>query len=328
MSKNETSTPLSDDKKDTFSSSKTKDNLSFIDELDSLDEKPLVTKDEADVKKENELIFGKFKTIEEAHKSYKEAEKAITKSAELEKQLKLYQEEAKLYEQDKVARDNGFKSRWEMALREDVWHYEVDDYAMAASRFLPAQQRLEIKTLIDRCHRFGVNDDLARLRRYFTPEVVAMVSQDTAMFKNSRMQEYEEMSRQDKNVRNSRKLGDFRRLNINWIDSDIKKELFEQALDVSDGNVDLLSLKEIVEKIEEDAISKYLKKKNVQQETASLQNSLIEPNSSETPKSKKKTWLTKAEYYKLSPKEEAEKYDLIVEQVMLEKKGLLPRMLT
>ena len=35
-----------------------------------------------------------------------------------------------------------------MALREDVWHYEVDDYAMAASRFLPAQQRLEIKTLI------------------------------------------------------------------------------------------------------------------------------------------------------------------------------------
>ncbi len=328
MSKNETSTPLSDDKKDTFSSSKTIDNSSFIGEPNSLDEKPLVTKDEADVKKENELIFGKFKTIEDAHKSYKEAEKAITRSAELEKQLKLYQEEAKLYEQDKIARDNGFNSRLEMALKEDAWHYEVDNYAIAASHFLPSQQRLEIKTLIDRCHRLGVKDDLARLRRYFTPEIVAMVSQDTAMFKNSRMQEYEEMLKQDKNVRNSRKLGDFKRLNTNWIDSDVKKELFEQALDVSDGNVDLLSLKKIVEKIEEDAISRYLKKKNVQQETTYLQNSLVEPNSSETPKSKKKKWLTKAEYYKLSPKEETEKYDLIVEQVMLEKKGLLPRMLT
>ena len=43
---------------------------------------------------------------------------------------------------------------------------------------------------------------------------------------------------------------------------------------------------------------------------------------------KTKKWLTKKEYYALSPEEEAEKYDLIVEQVLLEKQGKLPRMLT
>ena len=73
---------------------------------------------------------------------------------------------------------------------------------------------------------------------------------------------------------------------------------------------------------------KYLKNNNATQENILVQNSLIEPSGLNIPKSKRKKWLTKEEFYTLTPKEEAEKYDLIVEQVKLEKQGLLPRMLT
>ena len=71
-----------------------------------------------------------------------------------------------------------------------------------------------------------------------------------------------------------------------------------------------------------------MKTNNAIHENNLVQNSLIEPSDYGVPKSKRKKWLTKEEYYKLSPKEEAEKYDLIVEQVKLEKQGKLPRMLT
>ena len=169
---------------------------------------------------------------------------------------------------------------------------------------------------------------MAMLRRFFTPEIVAKVSQDTVIFKNSRAEEYQKMSINDKNLRYNRKLDEFRQVNTKWFDSSVKKDLVAQALEISDGNVDLLGLKDLVERIEQDAINRYRKDKSTQQENIQMQNSLIEPNGNNMPKTKKKKWLTKDEYYKLTPKEEAEKYDLIVEQVHLEKQGILPRMLT
>ena len=60
---------------------------------------------EADVKTDgNSLIFGKFKSMDEAEKGYKEAERAITRAANLEKEMKAYQQLFGQYEQDAVAR--------------------------------------------------------------------------------------------------------------------------------------------------------------------------------------------------------------------------------
>ncbi|MBE6451109.1 MAG: hypothetical protein E7016_04005 [Alphaproteobacteria bacterium] len=327
MNENQNSTPLSEDINDTLSSNNVDDTLS-TDEPDTFDDKPEVSTDEAENTTTEDLIFGKFKTLEEAHKGYKEAQKAITKSAELEKQIKLYQEEAKNYEQDKIAREKGFSSYYAMALDDDVWHHEVNNYALAARHMLSPQECLKVNALVEQCHKTRSDIDLAMLRRYFNPEVVALVSQDTAIFKNNRLSEYQKMSINDKNLRYNRKLDEFRQVNTNWLDSSVKKDLVAQALEISDGNVDLIGLKSLVEQIEQDAISKYRKDKNTQQENSQMQNSLVEPSGNNMPKTKKKKWLTKDEYYKLSPKEEAEKYDLIVEQVKLEKAGRLPRMLT
>ena len=321
------STPLSDKNYDTSLLQDSEDTLSK-NKPENICNEPQVFEDKAEVKENNELIFGKFKTMEEAHKGYKEAQKAITKSAELEKQIKLYQEEAKFYEQDKLARNNGFSSHYEMALSEDVWKHEIDDYAMVATRVFSPQECLEVNKLIEKCYQSKSLDDIALLRRCFNPEIVASVSQDTAIYRNNRKSEYEQMSINDRTLRYNRKLNEFRQTNSNWIDSEVKKDLVTQALEISDGNVDLHGLKKLIERIEENAIDKYQKNKKVQQENIQMQNSLIEPVGDNLPKVKKKKWLTKEEYYKLSQKEEAEKYDLIVEQVKLEKQGLLPRILT
>ena len=327
MNNKEISTPLSDVDADTLLSINVSNDLSS-DKADINDNKPLLHDDKAEIHESDTLIFGKFKTLEDAYKGYKEAEKAITKSAELEKRIKLYQEEVKLYEQDKLAREQGFSNRFEMALNEDVWHHEIDNYAIAAIHTMLPQQQVEIGKLIEKCHNQGSVEDIVKLRKYFSPEIVALVSQDTAMFKNSRKNEYDEMLLQDKHIRYNRKLNEFKNSNDNWIDSDVKTDLINQALELTNGCVDLLSLKEFIEKIEHDAIEKYLKNNNATQENILVQNSLIEPSGLNIPKSKRKKWLTKEEFYTLTPKEEAEKYDLIVEQVKLEKQGLLPRMLT
>lgn len=325
MNKNKISTPFSDVDTDTLLSLS---DDSVTDTHNIEDNKPLSNEEKAEIDENNTLIFGKFKTLDEAYKGYKEAEKAITKSAELEKQVKQYQEEVKLFEQDKLAYENGFSNRFDMALNNDVWHHELDNYALAALHFLEPQQQLYIVDLIEKCRNFGTNEDVAQIRQLFSPEIVALVSQDTALFKNNRKSDYEEMLSRDKNLRYSRKFNEFKSMHDAWFDADLKTDLINQALEVSNGNVDLEILKDFVEKIEQHAIDKYLKTNNANKENDLVQNSLVEPGDYNVPKFKKKKWLTKEEYYKLSPKEEAEKYDLIVEQVKLEKQGLLPRMLT
>ena len=326
MNKNKISTPFSDVDTDTLSSLSNDTLLSDKPNI-NVDE-PVTNEDKAEIDENNMLIFGKFKTLDEAYKGYKEAEKAITKSAELEKQIKQYQEEVKLFEQDKIAYENGFSNRFDMALSNDVWHHELDNYALAALHFLEPQQQLYIVDLIEKCRNFGTIEDITQIRQLFSPEIVALVSQDTALFKNNRKSDYEEMLSRDKNLRYSRKFNEFKSLHDAWFDTDLKTDLINQALEVSNGNVDLEILKDFVEKIEKNAVDKYLKITNAISENDLVQNSLVEPSDYNVPKSKKKKWLTKAEYYKLTPKEEAEKYDLIVEQVKLEKQGLLPRMLT
>ena len=318
------STPLSADIKDTSS---------FVDNLPVNEEKiindePEILEDKADKKENNELIFGKFKTIDEAYKSYKEAEKAITKSAELEKQLRLYQEESQIYEREKLAKQNGFSDYMQMALADDVWQRELDNYTLAAMHNLTPQQRLEVGALINKCRLSKSQSDMAMLRRQFSPEIVAAIAQDTALFKDFRSQKYQEMNDQDRMLRYNRKIGEFSRLNTSWLDSDIKRNLFNQALEISDGNVDLFVLKDLIDNIENEAVNKYRKKKNIQQENSQMQNTLLEPTSDGNPKMKRKKWLSKEEFYKLTPQQETEQYDLIVEQIKLEKQGLLPRMLT
>ena len=72
------------------------------------------------------LIFGKYKSLEDAEKGYKEAEKAITRSAELEKRLKAYQEreEQESRARQDAARKLGFNDAEEQRLDWEVKNFE------------------------------------------------------------------------------------------------------------------------------------------------------------------------------------------------------------
>ncbi len=273
------------------------------------------------------LIFGKFKTMEEAQKGYKEAERAITRAADLEKELQNYQYLSKAYEEDAIARQNGYSDRLEMALNHDVKQHELDSYALAASHTLPYQAQLEVAQLISMCRLGGTEKEFNLLRQYFPPQVVALVSEDAALYKNSRQGEFDNIRSNDKAIRYARKLKEFRNQNESWFDSPLKEDLINQALEVSDGRVDLNGLKKMADAVVEEALKKYQTGQDTAYQNALMQDSLQTPGNDNT-RIKNKKWLTKDEYYKLTPAQEAEKYDLIVEQVLLEKQGKLPRMLT
>ncbi len=292
---------------------------------------PENTLDEADITDEsaedNELIFGKFKTMEEARKGYKEAERAITKAADLEKQLEQYKYLSENFEKDGIARRQGYADRLDMALTSDVRKHELDNYALAAGYTLSPQEQLKVSELISRCRNGGSEADFANLRRCFSPEVVALASEDAALYKNSRQGEYDAVRAEEKNIRYNRKISEFRNSNAQWVDSPLKEELIKQAMDATDGKVDLFALKELTDAVAAEAVKKYQADNDMKHQNSAAQEGLQTPlNNNARVKTKK--WLTKKEYYALSPEEEAEKYDLIVEQVLLEKQGKLPRMLT
>lgn len=283
---------------------------------------------EADVKTDgNSLIFGKFKSMDEAEKGYKEAERAITRAANLEKEMKAYQQLFGQYEQDAVARGKGYADRLDMALDYDVRQHELDDYVLAASYMLPPAEKLQVMALINKCRQDGLSADMSHIRRYFSPEIIALAAEDVALFKNARRQDYEQMRHQDKSIRYNRKIKAFANQSGNWIDSPLKKELLMQAVEITDGKIDLDSLKEFVDAIEISAIRKYQTAQDFRRQNAEAQDNLREPGGGSA-RNKGKKWLTKEEFYRLTPQQEAEKYDLIVEQVLLEKEGKLPKMLT
>lgn len=282
---------------------------------------------EADLEKNMNLIFGKFKNMEEAFKGYKEAERAITRAAMLEKEVKKFQEQLENYEKDIIAREEGYLDRLDRALQFDVDQRELDNYLTAGRYLMQPQQQLMLHDLIAKCRATCNKEDMAAVRRFFSPEVIALASKDTAAFKTARHEEYEKLREEEKTTRYKRKIEEFRKLNGQWASSELYNTLIEQAMDVSGGRVDLAELKKMVEKIETDAIKKYQKKASIQRENSALQDSLRPTESVKTHKQGKK-WLTREDYYKLTPEQEAEKYDQIVEQIKLERQGILPRMLT
>lgn len=279
------------------------------------------------VQDEDALIFGKFKTMEEAEKSYAEAEKAMAKVADLEKQLLEYKNCEDAYEKECLAHANGFADRWEMALNFDACQKELDNYMIAGSHVLDPRKFSDLDKAIRQCRNNFTQDNLLAVRRLFSPEIIALVSEDTAMFKNFKRGEYARMRDEEKSIRFNRKIDEFQKSHEQWANSEFNKSLISQALELSDGCIDLAELKKVIDQIESDAVKKYQKNSSIEQENAAAQDQLCISEGCKSRRNGRK-WLTREEYYKLSSEQEAEKYDLIVEQIKLENQGVLPRMLT
>jgi hypothetical protein len=103
--------------------------------------------------------------------------------------------------------------------------------------------------------------------------------------------------------------------------------LTTQAVELSDGRVDLCELKKLVNRIGEEAVRNYQKEQRIFQENEDLQKELAVLESASKPSGDKK-WLTREAFNRLRPEEVDQYSDLIAEQIDLEKMGKLPRMLT
>lgn len=276
---------------------------------------------------DNQLIFGKFRTMEEAAEAFKAAENAVAEATMLKQELQEYKNMERHMEEDAIAKKKGFSDRMEMALNFDVKQKELENYLLAGSRLLKPQQYLTLNQLIRECRGNCSRDDLVKIRRLFSPEVVALVSEDVALYKHVRQYEYDNMREQEKAIRRNRKIEDFKKLAGEWANSDFNRSLIEQAMELSDGQIDLTELKKVIDQIESDAVKRFQKHTAIRQENEAAQDQLVATESSKNRHHGKK-WLTKEEFYKMTPEQEAEKYDLLVEQIKLENQGLLPRMLT
>jgi len=276
---------------------------------------------------DNGLIFGKFKTLEEARKGYKEAERAITKAARLEKDLRQYQAQAAIYEQDAIAASNGYDDRLDYALDMEVRKHELDNYALAAGMVLPPHQQLEVHRLIEECLNNPLSANINHLRQFFSPEVVAMASQDAVLYRQAREDDYNNLRHRDKTNRYNRKIENFMHTNGDWKATPARKQMLIEAMEITDGRVDLPALRKLTEAIESEAVGRFVKNRNAWRENSDTQDSLAVPGD-DNRRAKHTKWLTKADFKKLTPQQETEKYDLIVEQIKLEKAGKLPRMLT
>lgn len=282
-----------------------------------------------DTNPSEQLIFGKYKTIEEAEKGYKEAEKAFNRASDLEKQLKAYQEaESKAREQREIeARKAGYADTQEQEVKYDIDNHEFKRYCEALETTLSGEAYTKAYTALSRYQQTGNKQYLDMAKGYFTPAVISKISGDVAIYGENAINNYRQQKAIEYQKASREKLEEFARANADWIEVKERQDALGLLINLAGGNVDFNQAKSIIDALENVAVSSYEKKQKEIAENNGVQNSLSTPQTSGVSSGGKK-WLTKSDYYKMTPEQESANYDLITEQIRLENEGKLPRQLT
>lgn len=274
------------------------------------------------------LIFGKYKTIEEAEKGYKEAEKAITRSAELEKKLKAYQDmEEKAFEKkQETARALGFNDAKEQEISYDVKNFEFLRYTEALGATLEGDKYLQAYNALARYQQTLNPRDLALAKACFLPETVAAIAEETALYKQKAYQDYSISKTKQAFLDVQKRLSDFAKETGGWLDAKERQDIVGMAVNLTGGNVDFAKVKELVDAVEAYAVKSYQEKSKSEEENGALQKSLQVTSNGSNALSD--VWITKEQYMSMSDAEADANYDKIARQIELEKQGKIPRMLT
>lgn len=277
---------------------------------------------------EQQLIFGKYKTIEDAEKGYKEAEKAITKASELEKQLKVFQEreEKRVADIEQRAKSLGFNNADEQALDLDVKSFEFDRYVQALETQLSGDAYNKVYQALLNYQQTLNPKALAVAKAFFDTDIVSQIAGDVAIYKNEAYQKYATNKRASRMAEINKTVSDFAKETGDWLNPKERQDIVGMAINITGGNVDLNKVKSLIDSVEEMAVKAYIEKANAQQENNQLKESLISPSSSNV--SNTEGWFTREQYMSMSDAEEKANYDKIMRQIELEKQGKLPRRLT
>jgi hypothetical protein len=277
---------------------------------------------------QEQLIFGKYKTIEDAEKGYKEAEKAITRASELEKQLKIFQEreaEERKNIEDR-AKSLGFNDSEEQALDFDVKSFEFDRYVQALETQLTGDAYDKVyKALLN--YQQTLNPKALQVAKaFFDTDTVSKIAGDVAIYKNEAYQKYATNKRASRMQEINFAVSEFAKQTGDWLNPKERQDIVGMAINLTNGNVDLNKVKQLIDSVEAMAVKAYQNKANAVSENEQLKESLVMPSGDGT--SKTDGWITREQYMKMSEAEEKANYDKIVRQIELEKQGKLPRRLT
>lgn len=282
-----------------------------------------------DTNPSEQLIFGKYKTIEEAEKGYKEAEKAFNRASDLEKQLKAYQEaENNAREQREIeARNAGFADVNEQEVQYDIANHEFKRYCQALETTLSGEKYTSAYKYLKAYQETGNKQYLDMAKGYFTPAVISQIAGDVAIYGNNALNDYRAKKHAEAVKTSQAKLEEFAGANAEWLAPKERQDALGLLIELSGGNVDFARAKTVIDALEQVAITAYEKKQKELAENKGVQDSLSTPQTSRVSSGGKK-WLTKSDYYNMTPEQENANYDLITEQIRLENEGKLPRQLT
>lgn len=275
-----------------------------------------------------QLIFGKYKTMADAEKGYKEAERAITKASDLEKQLKAYQErEQQAREQREIAaREDGFADADEQEVRYNVANYEFKQYCAALGATLTGESYNKALGFLQNYQNTGNPQYLEAAKSFFSAGTISKIAANVAMFENGEVNNYRAHKAEAQAQAYKQQLESFARENTDWIAPKERQDAIGLLIQLSGGNVDFAEAKRIIDGLEAQAVEVYKKNQAEHAENSAAQNSLQTPGTGGVQSSQK--WFTKEDYYNMTPEQEAANYDKIVQQIELEKQGKLPRQLT
>lgn len=276
-----------------------------------------------------QLIFGKYKNIEEAEKGYKEAERSFSRVAELEKQLKAYQEaENNAREQREIeARKAGYADANEQEVKYDIANHEFKRYCEALETTLSGEAYTKAYKYLEAYQKTGNTQYLDAAKECFSPAVISKIAGDVALYGEKALGDYRAKKMAESQNESKARLEEFAKANTDWIGVKERQDALGLLIELSGGNVDFGKAKSIIDALESVAVTAYEKKQKEIAENKGVQDSLLTPQTGGVSNSGKK-WLTKEDFYKMTPEQEKANYDLIAEQINLENEGKLPRQLT
>lgn len=290
-----------------------------------------VKADEAEQKEasadEPKLYAGKYKSIEELEKGYKEAEKFVAKANEYEKQLKAYQdkEQQAANERQEQAVNAGFDNETQQRLVYEIKNHEFNRYAEALQTTLSGDAYVKAQNALLKYQQTGNAADLEQAKAYFSPQVIELIARDTAKFEQQKNEQYQEYQAEQSWRNKKAALEKFAQDTGDWLNPKERQEIVGLAVNITDGNIDLGKVKELVDACEKQAVERYIAEQKAIAENKAAQDSLTAPV--DGPNNKKEHIYTLEEINNMSQEEYDASYEDIAKQVMLERDGKLPRRL-
>ena len=241
---------------------------------------------------QEKLYAGKYKSIEDLEKGYKEAEKSFNRVAELEKQIKAYEEKQPKY----VTDDGKFNPEIKAQYEQNIDNREFLTYVEYA-RGLDAETRNEVERLLGEAKavynpkdKSAYKSKLNEAKNYFSAQVIESIAEAK---RNLKAQAQDQMRNFEQQERNKRANACAEKIKqepelfnlVNKESKDFSPEVLGmvEALFEVYGDVDIPQTMKAINSIKELGVKQYLAKQEFEQQKT--QANVIQGNNVTTKKS-------------------------------------------